>query len=693
MASRWKTWLDRFGGRRSALPSLDLLASSASANDTLENRLNWLVDVVQWIRRPGHESEVQAQPQLQLQAGRLRRFLDVLDRNPAWKRSVAKTLRSIIKETSALELFSATGLPRQFGLLHEAGERLGRKFLPPIPGSAELGIVFDRLFPHRRDEAWIEKLDEEMLRRFCTFLEFEVGAEEGKWNTLAEDMEDALVQLAAQLRVAGCSHTIRWRSKQQRIRELPFFKLSRVLSAVLEAREKNDEATLKAELNYLHLVIEGCRRTGAEVLEHLEKQGVSTEVVYQLAFIEASLQRFESLLELALNPNLPRTHAGAFVAMLVRENQARESVVDLLRQNFRLLTRKMVERNAETGEHYIARTAKEYREMILRAGAGGALMAVTTWLKTMVLSWHLAGLLQGLAASVNYAAGFVAIQLCGCTLATKQPATTAPALAARMHQNRDPEALEGLVDEIVCLIRSQFAAIVGNLGVVVPAMLGLHLIIFWVTGAPIMKTEKAIASLHSVSILGPSLFYAGLTGVLLWASSLVAAAADNWFVYNRIGEALAGDRRLIRTLGTSRTGRLARFLTKNIAGFGGNISLGFMLGLLPEVAVFAGLPLDARHVTLSSGLATAAVASLGPGVMLTAPFWLAVLGILGIGVVNVAVSFALAMLVAIRARAVQAPERRAIYRAVLRRLWQRPLSFILPISGAPAALAEAGPGS
>src|ERR1019366_4454124 len=124
MMLRWKIWMDRFKGRNAALPSLDLLASSASPRDSLENRLNWLVDLVQWIRRPGNESETPLQTTTQIQAGRLRRWLDVLDKNPEWKIQVAKTLRSIIFETNALDLFSETGLPRRFGLFHELGERL-----------------------------------------------------------------------------------------------------------------------------------------------------------------------------------------------------------------------------------------------------------------------------------------------------------------------------------------------------------------------------------------------------------------------------------------------------------------------------------------------------------------------------------------------------------------------------------------
>ena len=673
-------WLARLVARYSARPALDVIVSSASPGGPLEERLNWLVNVVQWIRRPGHEDTAVAGSRAQVQAGRLRRFLDLLERNPDGKRAVAQTLRSIVRETNALELFSETGLPRPYGLLREVRERLINKIAPTPPGSAELSVLFDRLFPQARDDRWLEQLEEATVERFCALLEFGVTAEDAGWNTLAPDLADALLQIAAQLRVSGCSTAVRSRIKDQRLHELPGFKLSPALAAVLAARERQDQPGLIAELNFLHELVEGCHRVNDEVLAHLETHGVSTEVVYHLAFIEASLQRFEALLDLTFNPERPWTRVAGFVALLVRENQARRSVRELLRRNFQLLTRKLVERSAETGEHYIARTAPEYREMLRNAAGGGAITGLTIWFKTIIFGWHLAGLLQGLAASLNYAVSFVGIQLCGFALATKQPATTAPALAARMHHVREPAAREALVDEIVFLIRSQFAAVVGNLCLVVPTVLGLHLVIWWLSGGPLMNEAKATTTLHSLSLLGPSFFFAALTGGLLWASSLVAAATENWFVYHRVGAALEADPWLRRLFGARGNARIARFLTRNSAGFGGNISLGFMLGLLPELAAFAGLPLDVRHVTLSAGAAAAAVASLGSSVLLTGPFWLAAAGILLIGGLNVGVSFLLAMLVAIRARDVRGMALRAIYQAIGRRLWQHPVSFVLPVA-------------
>jgi site-specific recombinase len=676
-----KALIDRYAGRHAALPSLDVLASSASPDEALEERLNWLVDVAQWIRRPGHDKETQP-ANMSLQSGRLRRFLDVLERNPEWKLAVARTLRSIIRETRAAALFSETGLPRQSGLLTEINERLTRKFLPPQPGSAELGVLFERLFPYRNDDVWIGQLEEAILERFGALLEYGAGPEDTGWNKLAEELEDALAYLAAQIRATGCSEAIRRRLKHQSLRELAFFRLGTALASAFAARQKGDETAMSAELNCLQSLIDACHRAGAEALEHLEKSGVSTEMVYHLAFIEASLQRFQELLELAFDPANQLTRCAGFVALLARQNRARESVIDLLRQNWRLLTRKMVERSGETGEHYIARSRQEYGVMLKSAAGGGAIMAVTAWLKTILLAWKLPGLMQGMAASLNYSLGFVAIQLTGSTLATKQPANTAPALAARMHNVRDPAAIEQLVDEIVFLVRSQIASIAGNLALVAPSMLLLHFLVLGFTGSQIMAPEKAVKTMHSISILGPSVIYAAFTGVLLWASSLVAAWADNWFACNHIGEALTLDRRWIRVLGTTRAARFARFWSRNIAGLAGNISFGFMLGIIPEVAQFAGIPLDIRHVTLSACFLTASAATLGVGILVTKAFVVAVLGIAGIGFMNLTVSFSLAMFVATRACDIQSPERHAIYAAVARRAMRHPASFLFPTNGA-----------
>jgi site-specific recombinase len=119
-------------------------------------------------------------------------------------------------------------------------------------------------------------------------------------------------------------------------------------------------------------------------------------------------------------------------------------------------------------------------------------------------------------------------------------------------------------------------------------------------------------------------------------------------------------------------------MRRQISGLASNISLGFMLGLLPPILAFLGLALDVRHVTLSSGQLGAAAASLGWDVVYQDAWWWAVASIPLIGVLNVSVSFYLAFRVALRAHSVSRDGRMQIYRALGQRLLHAPLSFFLP---------------
>jgi site-specific recombinase len=90
----------------------------------------------------------------------------------------------------------------------------------------------------------------------------------------------------------------------------------------------------------------------------------------------------------------------------------------------------------------------------------------------------------------------------------------------------------------------------------------------------------------------------------------------------------------------------SRVLARNVAGFGGNVSLGVLLAATPIAGKFFGLPLDVRHVTLSAGALALAASRLGTQASYGA--WLmAVFGIVVIGALNFGVSFVLALSVAL----------------------------------------------
>src|SRR5450830_2020225 len=338
----------------------------------------------------------------------------------------------------------------------------------------------------------------------------------------------------------------------------------------------------------------------------------------------------------------------------------------------------MVERNGDHGAHYIARDRAGYRAMLKAGCLGGMVTAFTVLVKVMLGQVGLAHFFDGLFASVNYTISFLTIALIGGVLATKQPAVTAPALAAKMGELDTVDGLRSLLTEIAMLLRSQAAAVFGNLTGVIPAMLLISAATLLLSGAHLMTSAHAQAAIHGLSLVGPTPLYAALTGVLLWLASLAAGFADNWFALRRLRETLAHQRRLVHALGPTRAARWAAWLERHVATIAGNVSLGVLLGMTPVVAQFFGLPLDVRHVTLATGTLVAAGASLGWGILATPAFWLAVSGILLIGILNVGVAFACAMTLALRAREIPARIRRVVFRAVLRRFTASPLSFFFP---------------
>jgi site-specific recombinase len=282
---------------------------------------------------------------------------------------------------------------------------------------------------------------------------------------------------------------------------------------------------------------------------------------------------------------------------------------------------------------------------------------------------------------------FLLISAIGGLLATRQPAVTAPALAAETGALDTIDGLRALLARATALLRAQSAAVFGNLMTAVPIMAALAFAMLLIFGRPLISVEKAYATIHSLSLLGITPLFAAVTGVLLWLASLFAGFTDNWFTLRRLKESLAHHRRLIHALGAHRAERLADWLERNVAAIAGNLALAVLLGMAPVIAQFFGVPLDVRHVALSAAALMAAVGSLGWDVVTMPQFWLACAGVVSIGLLNVGVAFACALALALRARDVPKRTRRLVFRAVLQRFALRPAVFFWPVTAEAATTA------
>jgi site-specific recombinase len=656
---------------------LTALLNAADPKAALADRNLWLTRLLEWLRHaPAHSNDGDAQADRDsarpLPVVRLTHLLNVLESHPEHGHAFAAVLASIWRDCDAVGLFADVGFAARMDLWGEVSHRLRLRLLPGTVDTRELGELFGMLFTDAADEHWLLALDEALLARLTQLFTGALPA--AQWRAA---ILDALTILVSAVRAAGLSGPLRQRMGSELLAHQPFGQLAGATDAVIAAISQDDSSTLAPAMLQLRALLQACRSAAASVPEHLEAWGVSVDIMFEVDQLIARTHRIEDLLDVLVSDR-PARDLLELIASLVRVVHERRSLRTLFARHYALLSRKVAERSAETGEHYITRNVAEYRQMLGRAIGGGAVIGATTLGKFALAALTLPAFWAGFAAGVNYALSFVLIHLLHWTVATKQPAMTAPAMAHKLRDIATPAGLEGFVDEVAHLLRSQMAGIAGNLLAVVPVVLAVQGLGRYLSGAAPVGVHEAEYVLHSLQLLGPSLFFAAFTGVLLFASSLLAGWVENWFVLYRLDSAIAWNPRLISRLGAARAQRWSRWWRANISGLAANISLGLMLGITPALLAFIGLPIEVRHVTLSAGQLAAAIGALGPDVFHRADFWWCVACIPLIGLLNLGVSFALAFAVALRARGARLADRGRLCLAIWRRLRTQPRSFLLP---------------
>ena len=644
---------------------LQLLLRLQHPMDRVERHL-WLHDALHWIRgrrqAPGEA------------AGRLGLLVDAVRARPALVQAWQAWWQAFLADTDATPLLADLGFAPRTAFISELGQRLRLQWLPASPDSRDLQTLFEFLRPDAFDGQWLQALDAHTQDGLAQLMGLDSGTPAAATATLL----DALTYCVGQVSATGYAAEIRTRMADPRRDTQAFHALQPALTALREALQGGaDPAAVDAAAQTLRERLEACRQAASSVYAHLQAHGISVGIVFRLRQLRRRVIRCRQLLEALQAPQALRGWLQ-LLAHLAHESADGRSLRQLLLANSHMLAEKVAERSAESGEHYITRNRAEYRAMLRRAAGGGAVIGLTTWAKFGIYALALSPFWSGLAAGLNYALSFVLIMLLHWTVATKQPAVTAPAMAARLKHLQDEGGVDGFVDEVAHLYRSQVAAIAGNLGAVVPMVLLICTTLWASTGQPMITAGQARQVLQEMHLLGPTALFAAFTGVLLFASSIVAGWVENAFVLHQLDAAIAHHPRWRRWLGPARSQAVGRWLLHNVSGLAANISLGLMLGLVPAIAQFFGLGLEVRHVTLAAGQITAAAFTLGPTVLASADFWWAMGGLLLVGPLNLGVSFYLAFRVALAARSVSGQYRGRIRQALYQRIRQAPMGFVRP---------------
>lgn len=667
---------DRF--YRILQPNLAEILAAADPAQSLSVRVAWIESLLDWVRRPILPSAERRSRQ-HIQSARVRFFLSVLDSKPEVKEKVGRVLYSTLLDSDPLNLFCLTGLSRQSGFFSELFDRLARRILPAPRNERDLSELFARIFSHEMDAEWLRRLDPGVFAELYALIAPTQEQQEKLYGHFDVALQDTLIILASQIESLGLSPEIRLRTGIATVRDSAFWSF-RVLVADLHSEKKAIVPGDPAQV--LLRQAQACRDEVNIALAHLEEQGVSIAIVYRLEQIESYLRRIEtlSLLRFGVVGENRMDLWLLLFADLVFGSIESSRLAPLVQDNIHLLARKIVERTGDSGEHYITRTRQEYFSMFVSAVGGGILTTGTAMIKFAITKTYSVPFIEGVFSWLNYSGSFLTMQFMHLTLATKQPSMTAPALAAKLRSLNSRDEVDAFVDEIANLTRSQFIAALGNVGAVLPCAVVTDFVFHLVFGRHILPVEYAPQVLSSLNpFTSLTIPFAALTGVILWVSSLCAGWIENWFAYRRMSVALSESRFVRALVGKSDPARFASWLTQHISGIGGNLSLGFLLAFTPVFGRFFGLGLDVRHVTLSAGSLAFAMAALPAQ---DRDPWMiggAVLGVVMIGVLNFGVSFVLALSVAVKARRVNREWLKQLIASTWRRMYRRPLQFLVPI--------------
>ncbi len=650
------------------MKDLRALLSALDPKADLASRHIWLIQLFEWLR--GDESSPDAT------ISRLQTFIDAVKAQPELELRLKAWWQTLLQTVDVTTLLADFGFAPRTAFVSELAERLRRKMLPGTPETIDAAELFPLVAPSRFDAQWLAAMPEAQIDQLAALLSSNLHTDLLIWQ---HNLMDALTYCTAQIRATGFAPELRLRMDRANDDDRAFHPLSGDLAELrhifFDPAQGEDE--LKAAIVQLRARLETCRQAVNGVYTHFEENGISVGMVFMLRQLRERIVRVRELLD-TLTSDQPAQAAAKLLARRVTIGLGSKSIGALISANSTLLSAKMAERSAETGEHYITRDRAEYKQMLGKAMGGGAVTALTTGLKFAIVGLGLSAFWSGFGAGLMYAASFILIQLLHLTLATKQPAMTAPAMAAKLKDMDSSNAISEFVDEVTHLVRSQVAAVFGNVLMVVPAVLLVNVLVMLVAGRPMISPKEAMHVLHTLTLLGPTLMWAAFTGMILFASSMVAGWFENWFVLHRLDSAIRHNPRFTSVLGAERADRWSNFMRENISGFASNISLGFMLGLIPAFTGFFGFELEARHVTLSAGQLAAAGAALGLDAFRQPLIWWCMAAIPLIGALNLSVSFYCAFRLALQAHNVSGVDRARISSAIWARWRRHPLRFFVP---------------
>lgn len=637
-----------------------------------------LVDFVQVLRPKNVKDSQEIHTNIQ-------NVIQIILQTPDLPNLLRRYILRLITQYKQTKLYADSGILSLDGFWDQLSQRLVSRILPPLDDDTQLQDLVAKVFYLPTDHHWIERIDSQDWNLLFGLLD-NTSADQPAKNHIKQSIIKAINVLSYRISGIGLFPELIYAEPKLTEYESPFIAQNREIIHFIQEfntpiQKQNEVGVFPPpDTAQAFVMIEQCQDIVANIRRATKRIGVSLNLTYLLTVLEQSLDRLEVLLQLVDH----QTHTQATAAKellydLVKATHNEKSVRALLSANSELLALQVTENASKTGEHYVSTDKKGFFDMYRAAAGAGCIIAVMATIKILLSRLVLSPFIHAFTYSMNYAFGFVFIHILHFTVATKQPAMTAAALASTVQQRKGSRTaqLAELAELIVNIVRTQFIAILGNITLAMP--MAALITYLWQKGwdQPLLSNPQAAYTLHSLDpFTSLAVPHAAIAGICLFLSGLIAGYFDNMAIYRKIGPRIKAHKRLRKWLGEQRQNKLADYIERNLGALAGNFLFGIMLGSMGTIGFILGLPLDIRHIAFAS-------ANLVQGLMcIQSPdlglILVSSLGVILIGLTNLFVSFSLTIVVALRARRVRFEQWNPLVKLVLTHFFTRPSDFFWP---------------
>ncbi len=637
---------------------------------SVNRSLDFLVELIDTIR-PENAKDIA------LASIRFKALLYQMGQDRSSLFSLRKALLTQFLKTNIVNALTESGIVSSRGFVQELRGKILHKLLPELQTPDNFLYVINRIFYNKRDYIWVSGIDTDLWIQFFEVLGIQINMAE---PALILQLQRSLQILSHRITALGLEKEMTQRYENIEHAIFPFLDQSRLVSEYMALKQDiASQAMRTILLANTTEALHNCNQTIQSIREQRTAYGTSLAQTFIITRLQQQVDRLFIILDVLDTDNSFNTQRFVdYFKTVVRNENRKNSIREFLSENTGYLAYQIAEHGGRTGEKFITTTRKDFWRMFNSSVGGGIIISFIGIIKNLLSKipgtpfWH------GFLYSTNYSLGFILIQDTGSTLATKQPAYTANNVASSFDAQKIGEHpdLRNLAITIGKVSRTQLASFTGNLIVVFPLTYILAWLFFAATGVKIAEGDAARKLLTDQQPLhSPAWLYACFTGFFLFASGLIAGYVENYLVHGRITERLRNLPSFKNSFTERRRYKIIYYVENNLGSLIGNISLGFFLGMAGFIGNTFGIPFDIRHITISA--ANVAIGFFGLDHQVTAgEIWYTLVGVMGIGFLNFAVSFGLAFLVAVKSRGIHLREYPQFLGILFRYLKKYPQDFI-----------------